>query len=112
MSLTQFYERIPDGSNARPLPQYVNARAAVTTSEQISVPDGARYVVLDAALPFHLNFGANPTAAVPTDTDDGTANILINPNAPIESRTFIVQGIAKLAVAAASATMVTATFYK
>ena len=99
------------GSGARRPSDYVSARAAVTTSEQVTIPDGADIVVLSAALPFHVAFGANPTAAVPADTDDGTAGELVNPASPIEARTFIVTDVPKLALAAASATMITASFY-
>lgn len=105
------FEKLMDGSGARRPSDYVCARAAVTTSEQITVPAGATHVVLSGTLPFHVAFGENPTAAVPADTDDGTANELVNPATPAESRTFMVSGIAKIAVAAAAATVVTASFY-
>lgn len=91
---------------------YVCARAGVTTSEQITVPTGARYVILTGNLAFTYAFGANPTAVVPSDIDDGTASAMITPDQPIESRTFIVGSNAKIAVAAASSCSVTAEFYR
>jgi hypothetical protein len=112
MPLTKHYERFHDGSGARRNSDYIQARAAVTASEQITIPDGARYVVFSSTLPFHFTMGTNPTAAVPADTDDGTAHELVIGDGPIESRTFICGGEAKIAVAAASATMITATFYR
>lgn len=112
MALTKNYEQMHDGSGARRPSDYINARAGVTTSEQISVPTGATHVILSGSLPFHVAFGDNPTAAVPSDTDDGSANELVNPATPAASRTFIVSGVAKIAVAAASSTVITATFYK
>lgn len=106
------FEKLMDGSGARRPSDYICARAGVTTSEQITVPAGATHVVLSGSLPFHVAFGENPTATVPSgDLDDGTACELVNPATPVESRTFIVSGIAKIAVAAASATVVTASFY-
>lgn len=98
-------------TGARNVSGYICARAAVTASEQITVPEGATHVVLSADLPFYVEFGDDPEAAVPADTDDGTANELINPATPAESRTFQITGIAKLAVAAAAATAITASFY-
>lgn len=97
---------------ARPISDHVCARATVTTSEQITVPAGANMVLLSGTLPFHVAFGTNPTAAVATDLDDGTANELINPASPDSSRMFNVNNVAKIAVAAASATLVTAAFFK
>lgn len=105
------FDVAPDASKARRPSDNICARAGVTASEQITVPTGAAYVVLSGSLPFHVAFGANPTASVPADTDDGTACELINPATPVESRTFMVTGITKIAVAAASSAMVTASFY-
>jgi hypothetical protein len=106
------FEQIRDGSDARMPSDYVCARAAVTTSEQITVPGtGTKIVVMSSTLPFHIAFGSNPTAVVPSDLDDGTAHELVNPNSPIQSRTWQVQGGSKIAVIAASSTMVTASFY-
>lgn len=106
------FERLMDGSGARRPSDYVCARAGVTTSEQITVPAGATHVILSGTLAFHVAFGANPTAAVPADLDDGTASELVNPATPAESRTFMVSGIAKIAVAAATSALITASFYK
>jgi hypothetical protein len=91
---------------------YVQARAAVTSSEQITVPAGATHVIFSATGAFHVAFGADPTATVPADTDDGTASELVNPATPSESRTFYISGVAKIAVAAASSVMITAAFFK
>ncbi len=90
---------------------YVSARAAVTSSEQITVPALATIVVLSGTLPFHVAFGSNPTAAVPADLDDGTANELVNPATPMESRSFQVTPGTKIAVAAATSALITASFY-
>ena len=106
------YERLFDGSGARRPADYVSARAAVTASEQISVPADATHVILSGTLPFHVTFGDNPVATVPADTDDGTACELVNPASPIESRTYMVKPGTKIAVAAATAALVTASFYK
>ena len=106
------FERIADGSGARRPSDYVSARANVTTSEQITVPAGAELVILSGTLPFHVAFGANPTATVPSDTDDGTACELVNPATPDASRTFMVTAGDKIAVAAPVAAAVTASFYK
>lgn len=100
------------GSGARRPSDYVSARTAVTASEQITVPEGADIVILSGDLPFYAAFGANPAATVAADTDDGTASELVAPDTPVESRSFIVTGTAKIAVAADSAAKVTASFYK
>jgi hypothetical protein len=103
------FEIYPDGSKARRPSDNVCARATVTTHEEITVPEGATHVVLSGSLPFHVAFDAD--AAVPSDTDDGTACELINPATPIDSRTFIVTGVTSISVAAAASAMVTASFY-
>lgn len=105
------FNALPNNGARKPS-DWVCARASVTTSEQITVPAGATHVVLSGTLPFHVAFGSNPTAAVPADNDDGTANELVNPATPLESRMFQVSGVAKIAVAAGTAALITASFYK
>ena len=100
-------------SGARKISDFVSARAAVTTSEQITVPPGATYVLLSGSSPFVVALGANPTATYPAaDIDDGSANELINPAAPAAERMFLVSGVAKIAVAAGTSAVITASFFK
>lgn len=86
---------------------YVSARALSAASEQITVPAAATRVLLEVTADTYVAFGANPTAAVPTDLDDGTANERIGNS---EGKWFYVNGVAKIAVYSASG-IVTASFY-
>lgn len=105
------YSEIPFG--ARKISDHVNVRAAVTTSEQITVPTGANIVLLSGSLPFAVAIGANPTATYPAaDIDDGTGNEVINPESPAKDRMFQVVAGQKIAVAAGSAAVVSAAFFK
>lgn len=111
MALTVNYAKNKE-TGARRTSDYISARAAVTTSEQITVPALANFVVLAANLPFYVAFGANPTAVVAVDDDTGASSEMINPSSPEADRTFNVNGIAKIAVAAPAAAIVTAAFFR
>lgn len=99
------------GLGVRKISDHVCVRAAVTASEQITVPTGAKHVLLSGTGPFSVAFGTNPTAAAPADSDDGSANEIINPATPDESRLFDVSGVAKIAVAAGTSCAVSAAFF-
>lgn len=81
----------------------VMARAlAANTAESITIPADAKYVVLAGTVDFYARYGA--TAAVPTDTTDGTASELNPTMRYIKGKTYI-------SVIAAADCIVTAAFY-
>lgn len=101
-------EVMADGSQAIRPSDYVSARVlAANASEQITVPEGATHVLLQGTADFYAAYGANPTAVIPSDTDDGTSNEL-NP-----TMRFLGRGVfAKIAVISATANaIVTASFW-
>lgn len=100
-------EVMADGSLALRPADYVNARSlAANTAEQISVPSTASHVLLQCTADFYAAYGANPTAVIPSDTDDGTSNEL-NPT----MRYLGVGQVAKISVISASNAIVTASFW-
>lgn len=106
MALGPLIQRIDsNGSNifARNPSGYVLARAlAASTAESITVPAGAKFVVLSATGDFYANF--TTTATVPGDTTDGTASEL-NPSV------IDVSGVTTISVISAATPIVTAAFY-
>jgi hypothetical protein len=101
----------PDQNPIAP-PQYVSARVlTANTAEQITVPPNAALVRLSGNVDFYAAYGANPTAVVPADADDGSSNELIKQQGGAVWR--MVQSIAKISVitAAAGGGIVTASFY-
>ena len=91
-------------------PDFVCSRAlAANTHEEITVPASACFVVFSAtaSADFYAAYGANPTAVVPGDVDDGTSNEL-NPTLRY------IKGVAKISVisAASAGCIVTAAFYE
>lgn len=101
--------RAPEpGDNPVNAPSYVSARVlAANTAESITVPPGAHYVRLAGTDNFYYSFTG--AAAVPVDTDDGTACELIKQQGGAEWRTC--QGVAAISVISAGTPVVTASFY-
>jgi|GEM_PF-2784273 len=101
----------PDENPTNP-PAYVSARAlGANSAETITVPAGARFVRLAGNADFYVAYGAGVTAVVPVDTDDGSSNELIKNNGG-GAVWRSVQGLTALSViSAASASIVTASFY-
>jgi hypothetical protein len=88
---------------------YVNARLlAANTAEQISVPTNAKYVNLYCTHATYVAYGTNPTAVIPSDTDDGTSNEGLQ----IGNNWRHLDSDAKLSVISATVNaIVTASFY-
>lgn len=97
-----------DKDKGRNPSQYVSARALGGSSEQVTVPTGATRVLVEVTTDMYVAFGSNPTAAVPTDIDDGTANERVGSS---EGKWFNIQGITKIAIIGASG-IATFSFYK
>src|ERR1035437_299158 len=74
----------------------------VATAETITIPAGARSVILSATTDFYAL--ANGTAAIPADVTDGTASEL-NPIG------YTLEGILTISVISPAACIITATFY-
>lgn len=99
-----------DKGGARNPCTYVSSRVlAGGTHEEITIPTGAIYVLLEVTADTYVLFGASPVAAVPTDLDDGTACERIGSS---EGKWFICGNVAKISVVSAGAAIVTASFYK
>ena len=63
------------GFSALPLSDYIDAKIlAANTNETFTVPAGAHFVIFGGTADFYAKRGG--TAAVPTDTADGTASML------------------------------------
>jgi hypothetical protein len=96
------------GANPIDAPGYVSARAlGAGVAESITVPSGAAWVRLAGTADFFYSFTA--TAAVPTDTDDGTACELIKTNSGPEWRKL--GGATTISVISSGTPIVTASFY-
>ena len=93
--------------NARRPADYVCGRVVAGSSEQVTVPTGAVYARVSVSATMTIAFGANPTAVVVADTDDGTASEQITAN---EAEWFYVKDIAKIAFFGTG--NVTVSFYK
>lgn len=91
--------------------KYVSARVlAANASEQVTIPTGAVYAWIEVTADVYFAFGSNPTAAVPTDLDDGTANERIGNS---EGKPLKVDQLGgKLAFVSAGVAIVTVSFYK
>lgn len=88
---------------ALPAPDYVCARVlAAGAAESITVPANARYAVFSKTGDFYAKYSG--AAAVPTDTDDGTASEL---NPTIRD----VTGVATISIISAGTPIVTVAFY-
>lgn len=106
--LSQLDMREP-GANPYNAPSYVSARAlAANTAESIAIPTGANMVRLAGNVDFYYSFSG--AAAVPVDTDDGTASEMIKVNSNPEWR-LIPTGATALSVIAAGIGIVSASFY-
>lgn len=88
---------------ALPAPGYVNARVlAASTAETITPPGGAKFVVFSANADFYVNY--TTTAAIPTDTTDGSA-------AELNPSVRDITGVTAISVISAGVCIVTAAFY-
>lgn len=84
---------------------HINSRAlAANTPEHITVPTGAKYVLLSATADFYASF-TTTDAAVATDIDDGTGNAL-NPGMRN------VEGLTEFTVISGEACNITAEFWQ
>lgn len=105
-SQTSFSEHGNRSSYALTPSDYVDARVlAASVAKQHTIPTGANWVVFSSDSDFYAKFGTNPTAAIPAaDVTDGTSSVL-NPTVRY------VNGVAKISLIAAIATVVTMEFY-
>lgn len=98
------------GDNPFNAADYISAVVlAANTPKQITVPANAVKVRLAGTADFYAAYGANPTAVVPADADDGSSNELFKVNGGAEWRT--VQSTKKLSLISAGTCIVTASFY-
>lgn len=90
-------------------PTYVNARAlAASTAESVTVPSGAKVVVIHTSVPntTYVQFDGT-TATVPGDTTDGSAAHIIGP----EGHNFSCQNVRTISVISSGTPVVTFAFY-
>jgi len=87
-------------------PRYTNS-LAFTTVKTVTVPAGAKYVIMTGTLNFYVNFV--DAASVPGDVTDGSASILIGGG---QRTCFALDGVEVLTCVCASATIATFEFFK
>lgn len=107
MPLTIKFPRSADVFACRPQSDYIEGLSlGVATAERIAIPAGAYAVVFSCTGNFCAKLGtASVTAAMPTDTTDGSASEL-NP-----SGFYILAGQTHISAISAAAATLTMSFY-
>lgn len=107
MALTTKFPRSLDEFSSRPQSDYVEGLSlAASTAERVPIPANSYAVIFSCTGSFCAKLGtATVTAAMPTDTTDGSASEL-NPSA------FAIQsGQTHISVIASAAALMTLSFY-